>query len=71
MMSTALGSSKPLSNPCLILFGFFSLVLADTNRSTAAAAAQPSDMNSHGYFILPFAVDTSAVTMIAAGGRGP
>jgi hypothetical protein len=71
MMSTALGSSKPLSNPCLILFGFFSLVLADTNRSTAAAAAQPSDMNSHGYFILPLAVDTSAVTMIAAGGRGP
>jgi hypothetical protein len=29
VMSTALGSSKPLSNPRLILLGVFSLMLAD------------------------------------------
>ena len=53
MMRRAFGSSKPLSNPCLILFGFFNLMLADTNHGTAAAAAQHSDMNSHRCFIRP------------------
>jgi hypothetical protein len=51
MMSTALGSSKPLANPRLCLVGFFNLMLADTNHSTAAAAALPSDKNSNRYFI--------------------
>jgi hypothetical protein len=50
MVSTALGSSRLLSNPRLILFGFFNLMLADINQSTAAAAAQPSDINSHKSF---------------------
>jgi hypothetical protein len=43
-----LGSSKPLSNPRLIEFRFFNLLLADANQSIAATAAQPSDTNSHG-----------------------
>ena len=51
MMSTALGSSKPFSNPRLMRRGIFSLTLADTNHSSAAAAAQPSDINSHRCFI--------------------
>jgi hypothetical protein len=50
MMSTALGSSKPLSNPRLTRCGFLSLTLADTHHSSPAAAAQLSDINSHRCF---------------------
>jgi hypothetical protein len=73
MIRIALGSSsKPLSNPGLILLDFFNLVLADTNQSTAAAAAQLSDANSHRYFITPPPCSRcNAGIMIAAGRGGP
>ena len=42
-------------------------MLADANHSTAAAGAQPSDINSHRYFMPPLAVDARAVIVIPAG----